>query len=262
MDKFELEIVVMYAGMIVGCVHDNDIVTIKWIGPCGTLCERAVKLLMKGTSAALPFVRNGELCVLMIGGDTRAGGEVVKVSNSLECYRIGSSASAKMPDANTYIYMPTRLVHKCVRVEFVGDAYSIESTPHAGYLCHDGERFWKCRQNTPPGSMQYISSDPAYNFEMPDRFGDAQDARNGLILNLNVAGRGKGMYYTLYILCSKVREMIWTYTYYVGERIDFMHVGFFSDNVVVARITDIARITTCVFINTADNTAYEIIYCL
>ena len=257
-DKFELEIVVMYAGMIVGYRYDNDVTTITWIGSCGTLCERAVKLIMKGTSVALPFVRNGELYALMIDNKQPCAGKVVKVSDSLECTHIGSRSTAKMIGADTYIYMSPSILNHCVLVKFAGDACNVDAMiPHPVYEYHDGERFWGYRV-TLSGKKHYVSSDPAYWFKMPDQFGYMVDARNGLILNLNSREGLKGKY-TIYILCSKARGVIWAHTSDVGECIDFIRVEFSSDNVVVTQITCIdARITRYVFINTVDNTVYEI----
>jgi hypothetical protein len=245
--------------MIVGYRYDKDVATITWIGSGDVLYKCTAKLLASDIGDASLFVRNGELYALMIEYVNQPYDvKVAKVSTFLECTGIDTYSLLKIIDANTYIYIPLSICGKCVRVMFVGDACNVEVLTHNGFVHYDGERYWKWKRFC-SGSMHYISSDPACNFEMPDRFGTTKDTRNGLILNLNVEEDAEGRY-TIYILCYRTRDVIWTYASAIGKRIhSYMHVEFVTDNVVIMRTIDTAGIT--IFINTVDNTIYELAFC-
>ena len=255
-DKIELEIAILYAGMILGCTYNNYVATITWIGTVGALYRCAAKILVPNTGMASPFVRNGELYALMIDWEQPYDGKVVKVSGNLECYGIDNYSRLKMIDVDTYIYIPVSIREQHIRVEFAGDACNVEVLLHNGFGHYDGERYWTCKRIC-SDTMQYISSDPAYNFEMPDWDVYIGDVRNGLILKIKEKDGTEGRY-TLYILCSRTRDVIWRYKSDIGERIyGYMHVVFVTDNVVLVRINEI-RIA--IFINTVDNTEYKLTF--
>ncbi len=192
----------MYAGMIVGYRQINNIVTIVWIGPGDKLCRHTVKYHEQGhMGVVLPFVHNCELYALMIDYDKRPyDRKVVKVSDFVECSGTDTYSLLKTIGVTTYIYIPAKRYEQRVRVEVVGDACNVEVLPHNGFWHYDGERYWKYQKNL-SGPMQYISSDPAYSFEMPNRFGSTQDTRNGMILNLDMKlSAGSRRRYTIYIM--------------------------------------------------------------
>ena len=249
---------VLYKGMIVGSRYNNIDATIMWVGFDSALYSYTGKFLGLDSVMASPFLHNGDLYALIINYNKQPYDcKVVKVSGSLECSCLNTSSLLKMIDANTYIYIPVVSCEQCLRVEFVGDACNIEVLPHNGFDHYDGERYWTCKRIC-SDTMQYISSDPAYNFEMPNRFGSTKDTRNGKILNFDVKQTAEGRY-TIYILCSRTRDVIWTYKFAIGERYYYYtRVAFVTDNVVIM-LTATARIS--IFINTVDNTEYELAFC-
>lgn len=246
--------------MIVGSRYYGDAIDVTWICSSGALCNRAVRCLNMSTGiSALLIVRSDELCALMIKAEMPSDGKVVKVSNVLECSRILNCMSTRMIDADTYIHMPTSMLERCMRIKIVGNMCSVEGVSDGDmYWYYDGERFWRSGDSSSGGKI-YISSDPAYSFEIPTprRFGFMADARNGLVLNYSRKVGAEGRY-TIHILCSRTRDVIWSYESAIGEHIEHASFAFVTDNVVFAeqRYTN-----TCVFINMADNTAYELAFC-
>jgi hypothetical protein len=245
--------------MIVGYEqHLNNAVNIRWIGTDGTLYKREVALTGK-TGRALPIVRNNELYALMVCTDPSSDSKVVKVSTVLDCCHPTHWSYIKRIDADTYIHSPYPTLGRCLRIKFTGDEYSIEGEPDGDrFHRYDGERYWKY-QKTLSGTVCYISSDQAHSFELPDDFGVFQDAWNGLILNLDVKEGREGRY-MLYVLCSRTRDMIWSFKASAGMPIYYIYATFVNDYVVFAQLLDREK-STYVIINIVDNTKYELAFC-
>lgn len=252
MDKIELDNVFVYVGMIVSHEYRVGTAAIWWIDSNSTLRTQDVKI--RGYGELLPFVRNDELYALIAIIGMPSGSKVIKVHDGLECTSIIHWANLKRIDADTYIYISDHTPTRCRRIRFAGDECRIECIPDGeGFMHYDGERFWKWKWVISSG--HYISSDPTYSFKKPHRFGKMEDARNGLILSIEV----KEVMCMLYILCHRARDVIWTRECAVCYPMRYISAKFVSDNVVFVEIN--SRKGRYVFINIADNTEYELTFC-